>query len=304
MMGVVVVGSANMDVVARVPRIPGPGETLLARSFSRGGGGKGANQAVAAARAGGVETAFVGALGSDGDGQSLRESLTGSGVDMSVVAQSGEPTGTALISVADDGENAIVVVGGANADFTALDARQQQVIGAADVLLAQLEIDADVVLAAAQARREGAVFVLNAAPSQPLSEAMWAQLDVLVVNEHEAADLAVALGAPDRELDGAVDLLAGRVGSLVVTLGGEGSLVVEGGERTRVPAVPVTPVDTTGAGDTFVGVLGARLALGDSLVEAARWGSVAAALAVQRPGAQDGVPSAAEVRTAYTSGQN
>ncbi|WP_246465095.1 ribokinase [Ruania alkalisoli] len=303
-MGVVVVGSANMDVVARVPRIPGPGETLLARSFSRGGGGKGANQAVAAARAGGVETAFVGALGSDGDGQSLRESLTGSGVDMSVVAQSGEPTGTALISVADDGENAIVVVGGANADFTALDARQQQVIGAADVLLAQLEIDADVVLAAAQARREGAVFVLNAAPSQPLSEAMWAQLDVLVVNEHEAADLAVALGAPDRELDGAVDLLAGRVGSLVVTLGGEGSLVVEGGERTRVPAVPVTPVDTTGAGDTFVGVLGARLALGDSLVEAARWGSVAAALAVQRPGAQDGVPSAAEVRTAYTSGQN
>ena len=303
-MGVVVVGSANMDVVARVPRIPGPGETLLARSFARGGGGKGANQAVAAARAGGVETAFVGALGSDGDGQALRESLTGSGVDMSVVAQSTEPTGTALISVADDGENAIVVVGGANADFTALDARQQQVIGAADVLLAQLEIDADVVLAAAQARREGAVFVLNAAPSQPLSEAMWAQLDVLVVNEHEAADLAVALGAPDRELDGAVDLLAARVGSLVVTLGGEGSLVVEGGEHTRVPAVPVTPVDTTGAGDTFVGVLGARLALGDSLVEAARWGSVAAALAVQRPGAQDGVPSAAEVRTAHANGQN
>ncbi|UFU03337.1 ribokinase [Ruania suaedae] len=297
-MGVVVVGSANMDVVARVPRIPGPGETLLASSFTRGGGGKGANQAVAAARAGGAATAFVGALGQDADGEALRHSLTGAGVDTGAVRTSGEPTGTALISVADDGENAIVVVGGANADLTDLDSRQREAIEGADVLLAQLEIDPQVVLAAARARRPGAVFVLNAAPSQELADDLWAEVDVLVVNEHEAADQAAWLGAPDRGLEGAVELLAARVGSLVVTLGGKGALVIADGARTEVPAVPVTPVDTTGAGDTFVGVLGARLALGDDLVEAARWGSVAAALAVQRPGAQSGVPPAEEVRAA------
>ncbi|SEE88093.1 ribokinase [Ruania alba] len=297
-MGVVVVGSANMDVVTRVPRIPGPGETLLALSFARGGGGKGANQAVAAARAGGAQTVFVGALGRDADGDALREGLADAGVDTGVISVSDAPTGTALISVAEDGENAIVVVGGANADFTELSGEQRERVGQADVLLAQLEIAPEVVLAAAQARSEGATFVLNAAPSAPLSEQMWAEVDVLVVNEHEAADLAESLGAPDRDLDAAVDRLAERVSALVVTLGGKGCLVLQDRRRTQVPAVRVTPVDTTGAGDTFVGVLGARLALGDDLVEAARWGSVAAALAVQRPGAQDGVPHADEVRAA------
>ncbi|UFU06940.1 ribokinase [Ruania halotolerans] len=297
-MGVVVVGSANMDVVSRVPRIPGPGETLLALSFARGGGGKGANQAVAAARAAGVQTVFVGAVGRDADGDFLRAGLAGAGVDTGAIATSEEPTGTALISVAEDGENAIVVVGGANAAFTTLSDQQRERVSTADVLLAQLEIAPEVVLAAAQARPDGARFVLNAAPSAPLSEQMWAEIDVLVVNEHEAADLAQSLGAPDRDLDAAVELLAERVDSLVVTLGGEGCLVVENRRRTTVPAMKVTPVDTTGAGDTFVGVLGARLALGDDLVEAARWGSVAAALAVQRPGAQSGVPSADEVRAA------
>ncbi len=289
-MSVVVVGSANLDVVARVPRIPGPGETLLATSISRGAGGKGANQAVAAARAGGAPTSFVGQLGDDGDGAFLRDSLAGSGVRTDVVADSAEPTGTALISVSDDGENAIVVVGGANADFTALTQAQRERIASADVVVAQLEIPMPVVHAAARARRDGARFVLNAAPSAPLPPELLAEVDVLVVNEHEAIDVA---GVGD--VAAAIDAVAPLVGALVVTLGARGCLVVEGDARTEIAAPVVRAVDTTGAGDTFCGVLAARLAAGDDLAAAARHGVVAGALAVQRPGAQESVPTAAEV---------
>lgn len=289
-MSVVVVGSANLDVVARVPRIPGPGETLLATSVSRGGGGKGANQAVAAARAGGAPTWFVGQVGDDADGALLRRSLADAGVALDALGTSTEPTGTALISVSDDGENAIVVVGGANAAFTALADAQRERVEAADVVLAQLEIPVATVLAAARARRPGARFVLNAAPSQPLPDELMSEVDVLVVNEHELADLSD--GAP---LPEAVAGMSARVPALVVTLGARGSLASEHGVTTEVAAVPVDPVDTTGAGDTFCGVLAARLAAGDDLAEAAKWGSAAAALAVQRPGAQEAVPSADEV---------
>ncbi|WP_460979047.1 PfkB family carbohydrate kinase, partial [Pseudactinotalea suaedae] len=167
---VVVVGSANVDVVARVPRIPGPGETLLATSVARGAGGKGANQAVGAARAGGAPTWFVGRLGDDGDAALLRASLLGAGVELDAVEISSEPTGTALISVSDDGENAIVVVGGANADLTSLSPTQLERIATAGVVVAQLEVPLPTVLAAAQARRPGASFVLNAAPSAPLPD--------------------------------------------------------------------------------------------------------------------------------------
>lgn len=195
-----------------------------------------------------------------------------------------------MITVSDDGENAIVVIGGANADLTVLSPAQLEQIGAAAVVVAQLEIPLPTVLAAARARMSGALFVLNAAPSAPLAAELVEQVDVLVVNEHELADLA-----PGREvIDGARHLLA-QVGAVVVTLGAQGCVVVEQGGATRVPAVAVTAVDTTGAGDTFCGVLAARLAAGDELVEAARWGSAAAAIAVQRPGAQDAVPAADEV---------
>lgn len=293
---VVVVGSANLDVVARVSRIPGPGETLLARSVSRGGGGKGANQAVAAARAGGAPTWFVGRWGDDGDGALLEASLASAGVELDAVEVSAEPTGTALISVSDDGENAIVVVGGANADFTALTPRQRERLATAAVVLAQLEIPLEVVLAAARARPDGARFVLNAAPSQPLPSELLAEVDVLVVNEHELADLTDGAALED-----GVAAMAQQVPALVVTLGARGCLVQQGSERAEVAAVAVTPVDTTGAGDTFCGVLGARLAAGDDLVTAARLGAVAAALAVQRPGAQDAVPTLAEVTAAVES---
>lgn len=286
---VVVVGSANVDVVARVPRIPGPGETVMARGLTRGGGGKGANQAVAAARAGGVPTWFVGRLGGGDDGALLRSSLEDAGVRLDGVVVSSLPTGTALISVSDDGENAIVVVGGANADFSELSDAQRRRVSEADVVLAQLEVPVSVVLAAARARATGARFVLNAAPSQPLPSELLSEVDVLVVNEHELADLTGAA------LDGGVATLARQVPALVVTWGSRGCLVRRGDEEVWVDAVQVEAVDTTGAGDTFCGVMGARLAVGDDLVDAARWGAAAAALTVQRHGAQDAVPTHEEL---------
>lgn len=296
---VVVVGSVNMDVVARVPRIPGPGETLLASGSARGGGGKGANQVVAAARAGGAEAAFVGAVGDDADGAQLRALLEADGVNTAGVVTSDEPSGVALISVADDGENAIVVVPGANSALSALDDAQRDIVAEADAVAAQLEIPIGLVRSAADARADGALFVLNAAPSEPLRDPAVAadilpRVDVLVVNEHELTDIA---GVPDR--DAAIAVLAERVPALVVTLGAAGSVIAFGSERAEVPAFRVDPVDTTGAGDTFCGVFAAHLGRGpltlDALTSAARAGAAASAIAVTRHGAQAAVPTADEV---------
>lgn len=302
-MSVVVVGSVNMDVVARVPHIPAPGETLLATDTSRGGGGKGANQAVAAARAGGARTAFVGAVGDDGDGAALRAALAQDGIDLDGLVTVDAPTGAALISVADDGENAIVVIPGANGAFFDLDPAQRSLVGSADVVLAQLEIPVATVRIAAAARREGAVVVLNAAPSGALADessaaALLPEIDVLVVNEHELLEVA---GLDEREA--AIAALASRVPVLVVTLGAHGSVVVVDGARETVAAFRAEPVDTTGAGDTFCGVFAARLAARPradrldirTIVDAARAGSAAAALTVGRAGAQAAVPTSLEV---------
>ena len=288
-----------MDVVARVPRIPSPGETLLATGFSRGGGGKGANQAVAAARAGGADTAFVGAVGDDPDGAQLRELLEADGIDVSGLATAVEPSGMALISVDDAAENTIVVVAGANRALTALTPRQREIVAGADVIAAQLEIPVELAVSAAEARAAGALFVLNAAPSEPLTDAATAArvlplVDVLVVNEHELTDIA-GLG----ERSAAIDALAAQVPALVVTLGAAGSIIAIGDAREEVPAFPVDPVDTTGAGDTFCGVFAANLAPGpvrmDRLVAAARAGAAASAIAVTRQGAQAAVPTPDEV---------
>lgn len=302
-MKVCVVGSINMDVVARVEHVPSPGETLLARSSSRGGGGKGANQAVAAARARGASVAFVGAVGDDGDGQALRSALEADGIDVTGLESSDAPTGVALISVADDGENAIVVIPGANASEAALSERQRELVAGADILIAQLEIPAGRVLAAAGLRGADSVFVLNASPSAPFADAALAEqllsaADVVVVNEHELRDIA---RRPAGAVSLAVDALAERVAALVVTLGAEGSVVAMGAQRRVVPAFPVAAVDTTGAGDTYCGVLAAQLPISrsaltaDVLADAARVAGAAAALAVGRHGAQGSVPTAAEV---------
>lgn len=301
-MTVVIVGSINLDIVAHVNRIPAPGETVLASSTLRSGGGKGANQAVAARRAGGAEVAFVGAVGTDGEGNALRRALERDGIDVTGLTQVDGPSGIALISVDTRAENAIVVVPGPNASRTSLDPGQRTVVAQAQVLLTQLEIPLPLVEDAAATRPAHAWHVLNAAPSAPLLAAeatLLNTVDILIVNEHEALDVARA-----DDLDAAVASLAARVPALLVTLGSEGSIVVCGDNRAEVPSFAAQAVDTTGAGDTFCGMFAARIAASgrtpdtvdiDLLVDAARAGAAAAALAVARHGAQDAVPTEPEV---------
>ncbi|GHD44717.1 ribokinase [Mycetocola manganoxydans] len=301
-MSVVVVGSINQDVVTRVRRIPAPGETVLASSLVRTGGGKGANQAVAARRAGGASVAFVGAVGTDPEGENLRDALVADGVDVSGLSQVEGPSGMAFISVDDTADNTIVVVPGANAAATALTPVQRSLVSTARVVLTQLEIPVALVQDAATARGAQTWHLLNAAPSAPFHSAraaLLASVDVLIVNEHEALDITDV-----DDLEAAVTALAPLVRALVVTLGRRGSLVVCGEERADIAAFAADAVDTTGAGDTFCGMFAAALAASGrapqsvdmSLLKvAARAGAAAAAIAVTRPGAQDAVPSAAEV---------
>jgi len=299
---VVVVGSANVDLVVAVPRHPRGGETLLGGGLQRLPGGKGANQAVAAARAGGAPTSFVGAVGRDDDGALLLDALRADGVDVTAVDRTASPTGTALVMVDGDGENAIVVAPGANAD---VGPGVEAAVGAAGpaVVLAQLEVPVDAVVAAFRARPDGARSVLNAAPSRALPAALLAATDVLVVNEHEARDvLADGNRAGDRDAADpttAARALLALVPAVVLTLGARGCVVAARGEEPVAVAAPVVEaVDTTGAGDVLCGVLAARLADGEGLVPAARTAVVAGALAVTRAGAQPAVPTAAEVRAA------
>jgi ribokinase len=289
---VVVVGSVNMDVSVRVDRLPRAGETLLGGTVRRSGGGKGANQAVAAARAGGARTAMVGRVGADPEGDALRTALESDGIDCAALETSAaESTGTALITVDASGENTIVVAAGANEEVT-VDALTASVVERADVVLAQLEIPQQAVLAAARARRAGAVFVLNAAPYAVIDPVLLDEVDLLVVNEHEALGLTGA-----RSIEAATSSLLGRVPAVLVTLGAAGArLVRRGAAPVDVPASPVEVVDTTGAGDTFCGVLGAALARGDDDLTALQLASSAASIAVQHRGAQDAVPSVAQTR--------
>lgn len=277
---VVVVGSANVDLVLPVPRIPRPGETLLASGLTRGPGGKGANQAVASARAG-ASTAFVASLGADDGGALLRAALGDSGVDLSLVSTSGSPTGTAIITVAADGENAIVVAPSANAELK-LSAEALDAVGKAKIVLSQLEIPFATVRAAAEA---STYFILNAAPAAELSDELLAHVDLLVVNESEAE----AVAGPE------YSALLDRVPAAVVTLGADGAVIFSrDAAEIRIPGVSVEVVDTTAAGDTFCGVLAATLAAQSTtardLTNAVRRANVAASLSVQTAGAIPSVP--------------
>lgn len=291
MSGIVVLGSANMDLVVRQPRLPHPGETMFGSSFDTVAGGKGLNQAIAAARVGG-DVAFLGAVGGDAFGAALRETLAHAGVDVSGVALVERPTGTAHISVLDGGENAIVVVPDANGVELPLDDAQRAAILAARYLVVQFERPLPLVASAvAFARANGVTTVVTPAPVLPLPHGFLDDVDILVPNAAEARELA----GVDDEAD-AARALSARVGTVVVTRGARGALVARGGEIVaEVPAHPVTPVDTTGAGDTFTGVLVARLAAGDAEPEALRAASVAAALATTRAGASTSMPVWGEV---------
>ena len=298
----VVVGSVNLDITVRTERLPSPGQTLLATSIHRTGGGKGANQAVAAARAGATRPALIAAVGMDGDGDALLDALTRDGIDVSGVRRcDDQPTGVALITVDARAENTIVVAAGANRAVVLRDADLER-LREAEVVLAQLEIPQRVVAEAAAARRPDALFVLNAAPAAPLLPELTAQIDVLVVNEHEAVDLAQR---PD--LDDALHRLLEDMPAVLVTLGAQGvRLLRRNASDVHVAAPRVVASDTVAAGDTFCGVYAAGLARGIDEPSTLERACAAASLAVQRPGAQASIPTAEEVydqvRAVYEAG--
>jgi ribokinase len=287
---VVVVGSINVDHIVTAQKFPSPGETIFGTSVTSSVGGKGANQAVAAALAG-ARVAMVAKTGDDANGQHARRRLDERGVQtthVDVVAS--DPTGTAWITVAEN-DNTIIVVAGANARWQG--GALPPVIETAAVVLCQLEIPVDVVSAAAEQTR--GTFVLNAAPAAPLPAGLLSRCDVLVVNEHELAVVAgVDVGATTETdaIEAAHSTLRERgAGAVITTRGAAGAVVTDAdGVTTTVAAPPSDVVDTTGAGDAFTGVLVARLSAGEPLIEACRWGVVAGSLAVRGVGAQDSYP--------------
>jgi len=292
--GILIVGSLNADLVVRTDRFPGPGETVRGSELATLPGGKGANQAAAAALLGG-DVRMLGAVGADAHGELLTGSLRRAGADVDGVRLiDGVATGTAMITVNADGENTIVVSPGANDRLTADDVRGSDAFSGRSVLGLCLEIDTSVVLAAAQrAGADGATVLLNLSPYAEVPEELLAATDVLLVNEHEASTL---LGVDVESVDAAevASRLAGRgIRRAVVTRGSEGALVFDDGESATVPAVPVTAVDTTGCGDAFMGALALRLAAGDALVRAAAFAAAVGAYAATGHGAQSSYPTLA-----------
>ncbi len=289
---IVVVGSVNADLLVEVDRHPHPGETLLGRSSSVLAGGKGANQAVAAARLG-ARTAMVGAVGRDPYAEVALSELRRAEVDLSHVAQVDGATGLAVVTVADDGENSIVVIPGANGSVTAevVDAAAETIVGAA-VCVLQAEIPLDAVRRAADlAAGAGRRVVLNVAPACTLPVETLRLADPLVVNEHEASILlGDGPGASDSPAQAAERLAALGVRSVVITLGAAGVLGIEDGHAWSLPARRVEARDSTGAGDAFVGALAVGLARGESVEHAALTATRVAAYSVQRLGAQASYP--------------
>ncbi len=292
---ILVAGSANLDFVVRAAHIPAPGETVLGHGLATHPGGKGANQAVAAARAGAGAVHMLLALGDDAYAQALEQSLAGAGVQMHVVRSAEQATGTAFICVSDDAENAITVAPGAN---TLLAPQHLPRLDGFGHLLMQLETPLATVAAyASAARAAGVTVVLNAAPAQPLDAELLALVDILIVNQGELANIT---GATATVCEGLAQL---QVPVVVVTLGARGCCARNGTRYLVQPAFDVEPVDTTGAGDTFCGVLVAALDQGASWPDALRSASAASALACTRAGAQSSIPDNAAV-TAFLARQD
>ncbi|MCA4132608.1 ribokinase [Arthrobacter sp. M4] len=305
-MSTVVLGSANRDLVYRVERIPSPGETVLAASVSVVAGGKGNNQAIAAARSG-AEVTFIVALGTDEPGDRLAAEAAAAGVTLQARRVT-EPTGTAIITVDDNGENAIVVNPGANRLLEMLNVGENAAIAGAHVLVLQLETPMSAVIGAANAARAASTtVVLNASPIQPLPAGLLASIDVLIVNEHEARHLAAQTRSnqTQNEDENALASALSELGpAVILTLGPRGAIVCVPGELpVLVPGRRVAAVDTTGAGDTFCGALAAKLDqetrgtldLG-ALIRAAEFATTAAAISVQRHGAVPSIPTLEEIR--------
>jgi ribokinase len=283
-----VLGSANRDYTVKVERQPAPGETVLGSSLNVATGGKGANQAAAAARAG-ARAIFIGAVGDDTVGSEILADLLARGVDVSLVSRSSEPSGVALITVSSDGENSIVVAPGANATLvpTTTAVLVAARVDGKSVLLCQLEISPDVVSAAAtEIEKVGGRFVLNLSPSRYVSPKLLGLADPLILNESEAADLAGSVIDGPADAQTVARRLLATSRSVVITLGADGAIVADSTGVTHAPAVRVPVVDTTGAGDAFAGALAAGLAAGDDLATSVNAGLIAGAAAVQHVGAQ------------------
>ncbi|MDR3096627.1 MAG: ribokinase [Paraburkholderia sp.] len=305
-----VVGSLNMDLVARAPRQPRPGETLAGSAFAQVAGGKGGNQAVAAARLG-ARVAMIGCVGADANGELLRAGLLAEGIDCNALDTAPRaPTGVALIVVDDASQNAIVIVAGSNGEVTPASlARHEAELAGADVVVCQLETPPDTVHAAlATARRLGKTTILNPAPATGPLPAEWLPLvDYLVPNELEAATLTgLPLVTPEDAARAAQALHHAGARNVLVTLGaqgvcallGDGDPATSGGSDAagapapvHWPAPKVTALDTTAAGDTFIGALAARLAAGEAPAQAIQFALRAASISVTRAGAQPSIPT-------------
>jgi len=285
---VVVIGSLNVDLVVSADRLPRPGETVLGGQFGTHDGGKGANQAVAAARIG-ARVSMIGAVGADAYGERAVASLAAEGIDTSRVRYlEAEATGVAIIAIGPRGENQIVVAPGANA-LLQLDAEDHELIGGANVVLTNHEIPPSATIDALRAAHDaGVTAILNPAPARALLSEVLSLGPILTPNEHE---LVVAIG--NDVTDAALDELANRhSGPVIVTQGPAGALLAEGQSRDRFPGrLAAQVVDTTGAGDTFCGVLAAWLAEGRSLAEAIEAANAAGALSVAAVGARTGMPT-------------
>ena len=300
---VTVVGSINIDLVTQVTSFPRPGETILGGDLQTIAGGKGANQAVAAARLG-AEVTMVGRVGDDVFASQLKTNLAAEGIDVThVSASSDTASGVALILVDKEGQNNIVVASGANARVTPEDVDQAvEAIATAEVLLLQLEIPLESVCRAAEiAQKHGVKVILNPAPARPLPVDLLSLIDILIPNESEASLLMSALDgsptmSPEELLPSAAKLRSFGVEAVILTAGEQGAFLVEAGGTRRFPAFSVKQVvDTTAAGDAFVAGLATAIAEGKQLAEAVLWGNAAGLLAVTRAGAQPSLPSRAEI---------
>jgi len=290
----VVVGSLNMDLVVRAPRHPRPGETLIGSQFQTFPGGKGANQAVAAARLG-AAVRLIGRVGQDAFGDALLQTVGQDGVDTSFISRDPQAaSGVALITLDEAGQNTIVVASGANMRVSPEDIQQAAAaFEGADLLLMQLECPLEAVEAAAElAQRRGIPVVLNPAPARPLPASLLAKIDYLLPNQTELQALAECEANIS---SAAARLLNNGVRNLVVTLGEEGALLVTDNTEQKFDAYRVPVVDTVAAGDAFTAAFCVALMEGKSLPEAVQWGNAAGAIAVTRPGAQPSMPKREEL---------